>query len=484
MNDALRFEGFSFAYPECDPILRDVDLVVPEGSFMLLVGGTGCGKTTLLRCAKPEIAPVGERAGAVSAWGVDVTSMDVAQSARTVGYVAQSPENQLVCHTVWHEMAFGLENLGLEREEMRRRVAEVAHFFGIEPWFSCEVDGLSGGQKQLLNLASVLVMQPRILLLDEPTAQLDPVAQKNFCHALFRLNRELGLTVVVATHSPHQMEGYATDCVRLANGEVGPCDKSAFRERPLVDIPAPEPTKGPLAIEGNDVRFRYGRSQGLVLRGVDLEIAQGSVHVIVGGNGSGKSTLLALIAGTIKPTRGRIANSLAATQAFLPQNPKAVFVKDTVVDELMEWSAACGYDRAVVDEWMGRIGLTLCAQRHPYDLSGGQQQLLAFAKMALTRPRLLLLDEPAKGLDANVKDVLARSIRDMARAGATIVMATHDLAFAACVGQRVSMLFDGQVTCTEPVDCFFQRNLFYRPMADAFTDAFLAGPQAGEDEAR
>lgn len=483
MTDALRFEGLTFAYPGCDPVLDGVEWAVAEGSFTLLVGGTGCGKTTLLRCAKPEIAPIGERAGAVSAYGVDVASMDGAQSARTVGYVAQSPENQLVCHTVWHEMAFGLENLGLLREEMRRRVAEVAHFFGIEPWFSREVDGLSGGQKQLLNLASVLVMQPRILLLDEPTAQLDPVAQRNFCHALFRLNRELGMTIVVATHSPQQMESYATACVRLEGGKVRPLDKGVYRERPLGAISARQAPEAPAVLEATDVHFRYDRDRAPVLRGADLDVARGSIHVLVGGNGSGKSTLLRLLAGTLKPTRGRIANGLSSSQALLPQNPKAVFVKDTVDDELMEWAGACGYGRAEIDVWLARIGLTPCGQRHPYDLSGGQQQLLAFAKMALARPRLLLLDEPAKGLDADAKGTVARAILEMAQEGATIVMATHDLAFAACVGHRASMLFDGQVTCTEPVDRFFCRNLFYRPMADAFSDAFL-GAQADAEEPR
>ncbi|MFR8045124.1 MAG: energy-coupling factor ABC transporter ATP-binding protein [Eggerthella lenta] len=146
--------------------------------------------------------------------------LDAREAAATVGYVAQSPENQIVCDSVWHELAFGLENLGVEQDEMRRRVAEVAHFFGIEPWFRRSVAELSGGQKQMTTLAGTLAMQPRLLLLDEPTAQLDPVAEKNFLHALFRVNRELGITVVVATHAPEAMAEYATDMVELRDGRM------------------------------------------------------------------------------------------------------------------------------------------------------------------------------------------------------------------------------------------------------------------------
>ncbi|MEG0682910.1 MAG: ABC transporter ATP-binding protein, partial [Raoultibacter sp.] len=221
--DALRFCQVAFTYPAAtSPVLRDVSWSVPAGSFTLLVGGVGSGKTTLLRCAKPELAPAGKRAGTIEVLGCALEKLDVRTSAAQLGYVAQSPENQIVCDSVWHEMAFGLENLGVAPALMRRRVAETAHFFGIEPWFRRETASLSGGQKQLLNLASILSMQPKVLLLDEPTAQLDPVAAKNFLHALFRINRELGITVVVATHAPETMIDYATSVVRIEGGEVHP----------------------------------------------------------------------------------------------------------------------------------------------------------------------------------------------------------------------------------------------------------------------
>ena len=218
---AIEVRSLSFAYPDADAaVLEGLDWSVPQGAFALLVGGTGSGKSTLLSLLKPEIAPAGERTGELLVLGENVADMDVRASAERVGYVFQDPENQIVCETVWHEMAFGLENLGLARDEMRRRVAETSYFFGLEDWLHRDTDTLSGGRKQLLSLAAVLTLRPRVLLLDEPTSQLDPVAEKNFLHALFRVNRELGCTVVVATHQPRPMLEYATCAYRIEDGRV------------------------------------------------------------------------------------------------------------------------------------------------------------------------------------------------------------------------------------------------------------------------
>lgn len=218
---AIEVRSLSFAYPDADAaVLEGLDWSVPQGAFALLVGGTGSGKSTLLSLLKPEIAPAGTRSGELRVLGEPVADMDVRASAERVGYVFQDPENQIVCETVWHEMAFGLENLGLARDEMRRRVAETSYFFGLEDWLHRDTDALSGGRKQLLSLAAVLALRPRVLLLDEPTSQLDPVAEKNFLHALFRVNRELGCTVVVATHQPRPMLEYATCTYRIEGGRV------------------------------------------------------------------------------------------------------------------------------------------------------------------------------------------------------------------------------------------------------------------------
>ena len=473
---AIEARGFAFRYPESTASIGPLDWTVEEGAFQLLVGATGSGKTTLLSSCKPAIAPAGERAGALRAFGRPVDELDAREAAATVGYVAQSPENQIVCDSVWHELAFGLENLGVEQDEMRRRVAEVAHFFGIEPWFRRSVAELSGGQKQMTTLAGTLAMQPRLLLLDEPTAQLDPVAEKNFLHALFRVNRELGITVVVATHAPEAMAEYATDTVELREGTLirrfePRAGVSAFRRSESVPVaPASaQDDEAAYAVSLHDIHLRYARDADWVLRGCDLRVTAGSIHAVVGGNGCGKSTLLRAIARVVKPERGRVENCLAARQALLPQDPKTLFVCDTVAEELREWQANCGYDNAAIDGVLARFGLDARVSNHPYDLSGGQQQLLAFAKLLLTDPDLLLLDEPTKGLDAPSKLLVARTLCDLAQAGATVVLATHDLTFAALVADAATMLFDGEAVCTEPAAAFFAGNLFYRPTEDAFS---------------
>lgn len=504
---ALEFDRVSFTYAgAASPVLLDVSLEVPEGAFALLVGATGSGKSTLLRLAKPEISPAGERAGAVRVFGEDVRSLGAHASARAVGYVFQNPDAQVVCDTVWHELAFGLENLGVQEQEMRRRVAECCNFLGIEPWFRARTAELSGGQRQVLALASALVMRPRLLLLDEPTSMLDPLAEKRFLGLLFRANRELGVSVVVATHSPETMLDYATCAFALEGGAV--------REVPLASLAEGEPPAPPARptsdgsprknvssrpdqptltdeisrrteggsfwvcfhdkrVEKNrrversplvadDVWYRYDRDARWVLRELDLSVGEGEVRAVVGSNGCGKSTLLSVIAGVLRPARGRVTNALRESQALLPQAPKALLSRETVADELMEWSRAGGYGRAEVDAALGRLGLEDAADRHPYDLSGGQQQLLALEKLLLVRPRLLLLDEPTKGLDHAARERMARRLAAARDEGATVLLATHDMGLVRAVADGVSLMFDGGVTVTEPTDEFFASSWLWR----------------------
>lgn len=527
---AIEVRSLSFAYPDADAaVLEGLDWSVPQGAFALLVGGTGSGKSTLLSLLKPEIAPAGERTGDARVLGESVANMDARASAERVGYVFQDPENQIVCETVWHEMAFGLENLGMSRDEMRRRVAETSYFFGLEDWLHRDTDTLSGGRKQLLSLAAVLALRPRVLLLDEPTSQLDPVAEKNFLHALFRVNRELGCTVVVATHQPRPMLEYATCAYRIEGGsvhEVADIASLGHREELFSDeMPgwggswrakngifsnvggqqgsldprggAPDAKKRlksdktaeyeaqilPQDDSGASSRaggcrifpkmhagsattlagswFRYDRASGWVLRGLDAAFSAGAVHAIVGGNGCGKSTLLSVLAKTVKLQRGRMERG-AASAALLPQNPKALLVAETVRDELMEWASTCGYDEAVARECAVSLGLSGLDGRHPYDLSGGQRQLLALAKLLLIGPELLLLDEPTKGLDLASRRIIARALLDHAKAGGTVIMATHDLDFAEQVADDIAMMFDGEIACMEPPADFFADNVFYR----------------------
>ena len=527
---AIEVRGLSFTYPGAEaPVLEGLDWCVPQGAFALLVGGTGSGKSTLLSLLKPEISPAGECTGELRVLAESVADMDVRASAERVGYVFQDPENQIVCETVWHEMAFGLENLGMPRDEMRRRVAETSYFFGLEDWLHRDTDTLSGGRKQLLALAAVLALRPRVLLLDEPTSQLDPVAEKNFLHALFRVNRELGCTVVVATHQPRPMLEYATCAYRIEGGrvrEVADIASLGHREElfsgevpgwgasrrakngifstvgdqqgsldPHADAPGVKKGLKPdksaefeeqlLPQDGSEVPsradgcrifpkmyagsattlagswFRYDRASGWVLRGLDAAFLAGAVHAIVGGNGCGKSTMLSVLAKTTTLQRGRMVRGAAST-ALLPQNPKALLVAETVRDELMEWASTCGYDENLARERAAQLGLDGLETRHPYDLSGGQRQLLALAKLLLIGPELLLLDEPTKGLDLESRRIIARALRDHAKAGGTVIMATHDLDFAEQVADDVAMMFDGEIACMESPADFFADNVFYR----------------------
>lgn len=464
---AIEVRNLSFAYPGADAaVLERLDWSVPQGAFALLVGGTGSGKSTLLSLLKPEIAPAGERTGELLVLGENVADMDVRASAERVGYVFQDPENQIVCETVWHEMAFGLENLGVSRGEMRRRIAETSYFFGLEDWLHRDTDTLSGGRKQLLTLAAVLALRPRVLLLDEPTSQLDPVAEKNFLHALFRVNRELGCTVVVATHQPRSMLNYATCAYRIEGGRVRDVvDLASLGSREgLLDLDSCRPAQGAATGAAAAIRegwFRYDRTGGWVLRGLDVTFSSGAVHAVVGGNGCGKSTMLSVLAKTAKLQRGRMVRGTASA-ALLPQNPKALLVAETVRDELMEWASACGYDEAAAQEQTARLGLAGLEMRHPYDLSGGQRQLLALAKLLLIGPELLLLDEPTKGLDLASRCIIARALREHAQAGGTVVIATHDLDFAEQVSDDVAMMFDGEIACMESPADFFSDNVFYR----------------------
>ncbi|MCR4870678.1 MAG: ATP-binding cassette domain-containing protein [Atopobiaceae bacterium] len=459
MSAAIELVGLSFSYPNADePVFEEASIAIEEGAFAVLAGPTGSGKTTLLRLLKPEIAPAGAISGERRVFCRDVADLTARESAETIAFVFQDPANQIVCDTVWHELAFGLENLGMPTDEMRLRVAETCTYLGIGPWFRMRCEELSGGQQQVLALASALTMRPRLILLDEPTSMLDPVAEKEFLSLLFRANRELGTTVVVATHKAGIYQDYATEAWRIEGMRI---ERVGFDElvQPHAQIASPPSfADDARTILLDDAWFRYRRDGEWVLRGFDLAVAKGETCALIGGNGSGKSTVLSLIAGIGKPQRGRCTNRLAASQAFLPQNPKALLARETVAEELGEWASTCGYGDAEVAGALERIGLSSKRASHPYDLSGGQQQLLALEKLLLARPGLLLLDEPTKGLDASAAEAVALRLEEARADGTTIVVATHDLSLVRRLGASVTLLFDGQASATLPCDAFFERS--------------------------
>lgn len=494
---AVEWRDVRFAYASASDashksanrVLDGASLAVAQGEFCLLTGGTGTGKTTLLRMAKPEVAPNGSRSGDVLVMGRDVAHFSAAESAGTVGYVAQVPSTQIVCDSVWHELAFGLESLGMPQAEMHRRVAEVCYFLGLDRLFRRRTDELSGGEQQLVALASVLAMEPRVLLLDEPTSMLDPIARDGFAHALFRLNRELGITVVVATHEPWALADYATCAARVADGRVERVDVADLRVEPsLLDVasasdaalavaPAAEKGRGVAAASPSDalaladVWARYGRDEPWVLEGCSLACSAGSVHALVGGNGSGKSTILRVAAGILRPSRGRVrlgapdVRDGRATRALLPQDPEALLPAPTVLENLMSWSGIGDYGEGDASAMLERLGLAPAGDylaRDPMDLSGGQRQLVALAKVLLVRPTLLLADEPTLGLDVPSRRIVARELRGIARLGSAVLLATHDLTLAREVADVTSMVFDGGVTCTMPTAGFFGANVFFR----------------------
>lgn len=528
--EILRIENLSFKYPAASGFaLKNINLSVNSGDFVLLCGESGCGKTTLMRLMKPEIAPFGEISGAVYYNG-----SPAAQTAPEIGYVMQSPENQIVTDTVWHELAFGLENVGVPTEVIRRRVGEMASYFGIHNWFRKRTDELSGGEKQLLNLASVMVMQPKILILDEPTGQLDPIAASGFISTVKKLNRETGLTVIIAEHRleealpiadrviimedgrkllegppnsicaelyelnrEHPMIGGLPSAVRIYNGlkQKHPQDTAPltvrdgkdylernYDKRIKVTLPEIRTNKKEVAIKTADVRFRYGKDLPDILRGISFTVYKGEHFCLLGGNGSGKSTALALIAGLKRPYHGKIYiggknivsyrdNDLyRCNLAFLPQSPQAVFIKDNVYDDFAESSELFADDKASardqITDIAKKLAITHLLDKHPYDLSGGEQQKCALAKALLSKPKILLLDEPTKGLDPGAKAVFRDIISHLTDDGITVLTVTHDVEFAAECADRCALLFDGEILSEESPQVFFSENNFYTTAAN------------------
>ncbi len=549
--EILRIENLSFTYPQqSEPAFRDISLSVEEGSFHVICGPSGCGKTTLLRIVKRALRPKGKLEGRIFCCGRPMEELSEREAAAKIGFVRQDPEQQLVTDKVWHELAFGLENLGVPRESIRRRVGEMASFFGIQNWFRQETMTLSGGQKQLLNLASVMVMQPNILLLDEPTSQLDPIAASEFLAALSRLHRELGLTVLLVEH---RLEEVLPLCDRvsvlfegrlLCSGEprdVGrrltdgslpltkeqterlflgfPAAMRLYRElaeEPSESCPlsvregraflrniCPSPGKtqwkttsvesnnGTPAVTLSDVWFRYEKALPDVVRGAELNVAEGEFYCLLGGNGTGKTTLLHMIAGLRRAYRGTVRifgeklsaykkNSLyRGVLSYLPQDVQTVFVKDTVEEDFRALFAALSLPEAVWEERLSalweRFGLSELRQRHPYDLSGGEQQKCALAKLLVSRPRILLLDEPTKGLDAYAKQTLGELLLSLCREGTTVLTVTHDTDFAAQYADRCGLFFDGGILAEGKPGEFFGENQFYTTSAKRISEGTFQG---------
>lgn len=529
---ALRITDLTFSYPDCDRAAVDgVSLEIARGEFAVLCGSTGSGKSTLLRLIKHRPAPLGETAGEILVGGKRAEDT----APERIGFVMQSPEEQIVTDKVYSELAFGLENLGLDRDTMARRIAEMASYFGIESWFDRDVSTLSGGQKQLLNLAAVMVTDPELLILDEPTSQLDPIATADFLTTLRRLNSDFGLTVIVAEH---RLEDLIPYCDRLmvmedgrlaANGAPGEVIAAMDGDdKLLAAMPAAARLwrgldshgKCPLTVRdgrqyiesryGNDVRslpksgdgsngngkraalefrnayFRYERTLPDVLRGLDLTVYENEIFCILGGNGSGKTTALSCAAGIRRLYSGSVrvfgkrvkdyGQSLyRRCLTLLPQDVESVFLCNTVREELAD--AGTTADELPFD-------LSEHMDKHPYDLSGGEKQLVALAKVLATKPRLLLMDEPTKGLDCEKKQQLATLLKKLKADGLTLVIVTHDIEFSAMCADRCALFFHGGVASVADVRDFYAKNSFYTTAAARMTRGHYDGVLTVEDAIR
>lgn len=529
--EQIEIQHLTFTYPGADtPALNDVSLSLAPGSFSVLCGRSGSGKSTLLRQLKPALAPNGKRAGMILYNGTPLSALDGETAAKEIGFLLQNPDRQMVTDKVWHELAFGLENLGLSQQEIHLRVGETAAYFGMESWFYRETSQLSGGQKQLLALASAMALRPKILLLDEPTAQLDPIHTENFWAALKKINQNLGVTILLSEHrleqvlplcdrlvvmekgkisfsdwpqktvktlieTGHPMSLAAPDAARICAGLTMGNSLPSEAQEPLYsdgklplsikegriflsDYTAVHPPKeggpaaqpaasAPVVLSAKNLWFRYEKEGRDILHGLSLSVEKGSLFAVMGGTGSGKSTLLSLLSGNQKPLSGKI--SAQGKVLRLPQDPACLFLKDTVEKDLLSVTS----DKKQVKETAGLCGISHLLSRHPFDLSGGEQQRAALAKLLLCRPDILLLDEPTKGMDAFFKTELAGIFAQLRSCGMTILMVSHDVNFCAEHASGCAFLFGGELTAFADTRSFFAGNNYYTTDARRISSGIL-----------
>jgi energy-coupling factor transport system ATP-binding protein len=524
--EIIQVKNLSFTYPGCtDKVIDNVSFSIDSGEFVVICGETGCGKTTLLKMLKRELTPFGQSEGEISYNGISLEKLEDRTASCEIGFVMQKPENQIVTDKVWHELSFGLENMGLSTQVIRRRVSEMSSYFGIGDWFHKDISELSGGQKQVLNLASVMVMQPKVLILDEPTAQLDPITASEFIATLQRLNRDFSITILLVEHRLEEVLPIADNVMLLEKGKLiyydtprkvakqlknnermmnaMPCAVRIFNAF-QTDVFCPLTVKECRSfIENNfytniralekvskcdisrnrreivlrikGVWFRYHKDSPDILKGADLTVYQNEILCILGGNASGKTTLLGVVAGILKAYGGSVSlfgknlkdykngTLYQHNLALLPQDVATLFLGDTVEEDLKELK---------IEEFNLPFDISALMNKHPYDLSGGEQQLCALAKVLGQRPRILLLDEPTKGIDAFAKQGVLRILRELKTMGMTIVIVTHDVEFAAECADRCALFFDGNITSIDEPDLFFAENSFYTTAANRITRQF------------
>lgn len=518
--ELFEIKNLTYKYPESrKEALNDISFEIEKGSFNVICGATGSGKTTLLRMLKNELRPAGDFTGEIYYKGRSIHELTAGESASKIGFVLQNPEEQIVTDKVWHELAFGPENMGLDKELIRRIVAETASYFGIEDWFERSVNTLSGGEKQLLNLAAVMTLSPEVLILDEPTAQLDPIAASDFISTINKLNKDLGLTIIMTEHRLEEVISCSDKLLIMEEGRILTygntkevikevktnsriiegmpaavqivCNLQLNEEIPLnvregrrllennysdklknvVEKYSKKISNTPV-LEVEKISFRYERNAEDIIKNLSFNVFEGEIFCVLGGNGAGKSTTLLQIAGLLKPYEGKIKINGRKLKDYkgqelyrgivglLPQDVKALFIEYTVREELKEVN--CDIEKLPFD-------ISGLLDKHPYDLSGGEQQLVGLAKVLSTNPKLLLMDEPTKGLDAHTKSIIIDVMNALKQKGVTIVCVTHDIEFAAKCADRCALLFRGEMTSIGATNDFFGSMKYYTTAVNKMT---------------
>jgi energy-coupling factor transport system ATP-binding protein len=513
----IQLTHVTYTYPgQSAPALADFSAAIQPGEFVLVVGPSGAGKSTFLRSLNGLVPHFygGRWAGRAEVFGRDPVALAPRGMADLVGFVFQDPEAQFVVDTVEDELAFAMENFALAPATMRKRVEEVLDQMGIAHLRGRRISTLSGGEKQRVALASVLALQPEVLVLDEPTSQLDPQAAEEVLIALRHLNEDLGLTIILSEHRLERVVQYADRVLYLPALGVPPVldgPRAVVAQLPLVpplidlgrqlnwqplpltikegrvfarglasrlvgsgdtrtrghgDAVEPNPRRDAASPRLRLVEIRnlhYAYDSRSALRGVSLAVGAGEFLVLMGRNGSGKSTLLKQIVGLIKPNEGQVViagldtrkadlDDIIKTVGYVPQHPGALLFGDTLAAELAFTRRGHGMpaDPAADQALLERLGLGALADRNPRDLSGGEQQRAALASILAANPSTILLDEPTRGLDYAQKRGLADLLVGLKREGRTIIMATHDVELAAACADRAVLMAEGQIIVDGP----------------------------------
>ncbi|MCE5258437.1 MAG: ATP-binding cassette domain-containing protein [Chloroflexi bacterium] len=507
----IHLQHVTYYYPETHaPVLNNLNLDIADGEFVLLVGPSGCGKSTLLRCLNGLVPHFygGKLQGQIEVAGFDPTAQEPRGMSSVVGFVFQDPETQFVVDTVESELVFAMENANLPQPLMRKRVEEVLDQLGIAHLRQRRISTLSGGEKQRVTIAAILTLQPRIIVLDEPTSQLDPQAAEEVLTILQKLNSDLGMTVVLSEHRLERVVQYVDRMLYLPGAGkalVSGTPQQVLPQLPwapplvdlgrrlgwhplpltikearkhLADLPAaraphstvPAPIQMAVTIDINNLWYAYNGHPAL--KGVSFQARQGEIIALMGRNGSGKSTLLKQLVGLLQPQRGQVlvagldtrqvdADAIIKQVGYVPQNPNSLLFAETVDEEI----AFTRHNHHLSDHDDGplldSLQLGEFRQRYPRDLSVGERQRVALAAILAAEPQIILLDEPTRGLDYAQKELLSAFLRREKSVGHTVILATHDVELAAVAADRVIILGDGEVVVDGPTRAVMTQSMVF-----------------------